>query len=87
VACGFVVLVLATCRDFRVDLCRFAGGAALGYLLERWGTTRECWTYWSGGTPPLVAVLAHGFAAIAFLRAVDVLAAPVSSGVESMVSE
>jgi hypothetical protein len=67
-----IAFVLSTCRDHRVDVCRFLGGAALGYLLERWGTTRQCWTYWSGGTPPLVAVLAHGFAAIAFLRVVDV---------------
>lgn len=66
-----VAVVLATAREHRVDVCRFIGGAALGYLLERWGTTRGCWIYASGGTPPPVAVLAHGFAAIAFLRAVD----------------
>jgi hypothetical protein len=67
-----IATVLVTRGDHRVDVCRFVAGAALGYLLERWGTTRACWTYWSGGTPPLVAVLAHGFAAIAFLRTVDV---------------
>jgi hypothetical protein len=73
--------VLVTCRDHRVDVCRFVAGAALGYLLERWGTSRGCWEYWSGGTPPVAAVLAHGFAAIAFLRVVDVLTRPrVRSG-------
>jgi hypothetical protein len=70
---GAVGLVLWTVRDHRRDACRFAAGAALGYLLERWGTTRECWTYWSGGTPPLTSVLAHGFATVAFLRVADVV--------------
>jgi hypothetical protein len=73
IAAAAIIAVLATCRDHRVDVCRFVAGAALGYPLERWGTSRGCWEYWSGGTPPLVAVLAHGFAAIAFLRVVDVL--------------
>ena len=66
-----VVLVTVTSTDHRLDLCRFVAGSLLGYLFERWGTSREAWTYWSGGTPPLVAVLAHGFASIAFLRCVD----------------
>lgn len=67
-----VVSVLVTKSDHRVDLCRFVAGSLLGYLFERWGTTRQAWTYVSGGTPPLAAVLAHGFASIAFLRCVDV---------------
>ena len=46
----------------------FAAGAGLGYFLERWGTTRECWTYYTLQTPPLFAVLAHGMAAVAFWR-------------------
>ena len=46
----------------------FAAGAGLGYFLEVWGTTRECWTYYTRETPPLFAVLAHGMAA-AFWRA------------------
>ena len=29
----------------------------LGALLEYWGTTRFCWTYWDQKTPPLPAVL------------------------------
>lgn len=47
----------------------FAAGAGLGYFLELWGTTRECWTYYTLQTPPLFAVLAHGMAAVAFWRA------------------
>jgi hypothetical protein len=46
----------------------FAAGAGLGYFLERWGTTRECWMYYTHQTPPLFAVLAHGLAAVAFWR-------------------
>jgi len=34
-----------------------------------WGTTRQCWTYYTRQTPPLFAVLAHGMAAVAFWRA------------------
>lgn len=44
-------------------------GMGLGYYLELWGTTRECWTYYTLETPPLFAVLAHGMAAVAFWRA------------------
>jgi hypothetical protein len=47
----------------------FIAGAGLGYFLERWGTTRECWTYYTRQTPPLFAVMAHGMAAVAFWRA------------------
>jgi hypothetical protein len=48
----------------------FIAGAGLGYFLEVWGTTRECWTYYTFQTPPLFAVLAHGMAAVAFWRSV-----------------
>ena len=51
----------------------FIAGAGLGYFLERWGTTRECWTYYTLQTPPLFAVLAHGLAAAAFWRAREVM--------------
>ena len=40
----------------------------MGYFLELWGTTRECWTYYTFQKPPLFAVLAHGMAAVAFWR-------------------
>jgi hypothetical protein len=63
------LLLILVPHDRRLALLTFAAGAALGYFLERWGTTRECWTYYTGQTPPLFAVLAHGMAAVAFWRA------------------
>ena len=63
------LLLMLTPNDRRLSLLTFAAGAGLGYFLERWGTTRECWTYFTGQTPPLFAVLAHGMAAVAFWRA------------------
>lgn len=53
----------------RLAILNFAAGTGLGYFLEVWGTTRECWTYYTYQTPPLFAVLAHGMAAVAFWRA------------------
>jgi hypothetical protein len=57
-----------TPRDERGTVLTFVAGAGLGYFLECWGTTRACWTYYTGATPPLFAVLAHGMAALAFWR-------------------
>ena len=62
------VILIATPTDHRRALLVFAAGAGLGYFLELWGTTRECWTYYTFQTPPLFAVLAHGMAAVAFWR-------------------
>jgi hypothetical protein len=62
------LLLMASPTDHRLAVLTFAAGAALGYFLERWGTTRLCWTYYTGQTPPLFAVLAHGMAAVAFWR-------------------
>jgi hypothetical protein len=62
------VLLIATPADRRRAVLVFAAGAGLGYFLELWGTTRECWTYYTFETPPLFAVLAHGMAAVAFWR-------------------
>jgi hypothetical protein len=69
VALILCALIILTPTDHRMALCVFAAGSALGYFLERWGTSRECWTYYTFETPPLFAVLAHGMAAVAFWRA------------------
>lgn len=63
------VLLILTPTDHRYALLTFIAGSGLGYTLELWGTTRECWTYYTHQTPPLFAVLAHGMAAVAFWRA------------------
>ncbi len=63
------LLIILTPTDHRLAVLTFAAGAGLGYFLERWGTTRQCWTYYTHQTPPLFAVLAHGLAAVAFWRA------------------
>jgi hypothetical protein len=63
------VLLTLTPTDHRFALLTFIAGVGLGYFLELWGTTRECWTYYTLQKPPLFAVLAHGMAAVAFWRA------------------
>jgi hypothetical protein len=66
---GLCILLVLTPTDHRFALLTFLAGSGLGYCLELWGTTRECWTYYTYQTPPLFAVLAHGMAAVAFWRA------------------
>jgi hypothetical protein len=66
---GLCILLILTPTDHRYALLTFITGSGLGYYLELWGTTRECWTYYTYQTPPLFAVLAHGMAAVAFWRA------------------
>jgi hypothetical protein len=63
------VLLILTPTNHRFALLTFIAGSGLGYYLEVWGTTRECWTYYTNQTPPFFAVLAHGMAAVAFWRA------------------
>jgi len=63
------VLLIVTPTDYRFALLTFIAGTGLGYFLELWGTTRQCWTYYTNETPPFFAVLAHGMAAVAFWRA------------------
>jgi hypothetical protein len=72
-------LMIVTQPDKRMAFLVFVAGSALGYFLERWGTTRECWTYYTNETPPVFAVFAHGMAAVAFWRTgllVKIAAAP-----------
>jgi len=66
---GLCILLILTPTDHRFALLTFIAGSGLGYYLELWGTTRECWIYYTHQTPPLFAVLAHGMAAVAFWRA------------------
>ena len=66
-------LLILSPTDYRWAVLTFLAGAGLGYFLELWGTTRECWTYYTRQTPPLFAVLAHGMASVAFWRAQLVL--------------
>jgi hypothetical protein len=73
-ACLLVGFLILTPVDHRSEVLIFVAGSALGYILEYWGTTRECWTYYTGQTPPLFAVLAHGMASVAFWRSWNVLA-------------
>lgn len=63
------VLLILTPTDHRFAFLTFIAGSGLGYYLELWGTTRQCWTYYTFQTPPLFAVLAHGMAAVVFWRA------------------
>lgn len=66
---GLCIMLILTPTDHRFALLTFIAGSGLGYFLELWGTTRQCWTYYTFETPPLFAVLAHGMAAVAFWRA------------------
>jgi hypothetical protein len=66
-----MVIVAARTRDPRRDMTLFVAGSVMGLFLEYWGTSRECWTYYTRQIPPPVAVFAHGFAAIAFARATE----------------
>lgn len=64
-----VALLTLTPTNHRYAVLTFLAGAGLGYYLELWGTTRQCWIYYTFQTPPFFAVLAHGMAAVAFWRA------------------
>lgn len=68
ILCVFLIL---TPVDEKAMLLTFIAGSGLGYFLELWGTTRYCWIYYTLQTPPFFAVLAHGMAAVAFWRVVQ----------------
>ncbi len=72
VAAGMIALTVFV-RKPRRDFLVFAAGSFLGIFLEYWGTSRGCWTYYTGEIPPTVAIVAHGFAAIAFSRGADLV--------------
>ena len=73
IAFVFMAVVLVWPGRTRQDVALFLAGAGLGIFLEYWGTSRYCWTYYTREIPPMEAVLAHGFAAVAFQRAADVV--------------
>jgi hypothetical protein len=63
-----MVGVLCTPGRTRQDVTLMLAGAGLGVFLEYWGTSRHCWNYYTAEIPPPAAVLAHGFASVAFQR-------------------
>ncbi|MFO0564730.1 MAG: hypothetical protein U0263_03660 [Polyangiaceae bacterium] len=71
VVIALMAFVTLACRNPRRDFLLFGAGSFLGIFLEYWGTSRQCWTYYTGEVPPAVAAVAHGFAAIAFARGAD----------------
>lgn len=73
VVIALMVGVTLTARDPRRDFVLFAAGSFFGIFLEYWGTSRQCWTYYTEQVPPPVAAVAHGFAALAFARGADAL--------------
>ncbi len=68
IAVFLTVFLVMTPTNHRTASLTFIAGVSLGYFLEKWGTTRLCWTYYTMATPPLFAVCAHGLAAVAFWR-------------------
>jgi hypothetical protein len=66
---GLMIAIVASGRSFRGDVVLFVSGSILGIFLEYWGTSRHCWNYYTGEIPPPIAVVAHGFASVAFARA------------------
>jgi len=85
-ALALCALLILTPTDHRLAVLTFVAGAGLGYFLELWGTTRECWTYYTRQTPPLFAVLAHGMAAVAFWRT-GLLVKPLQAKLIESISE
>ena len=69
---GIMIGVAISTKTPRRDVVLFVMGAILGYGLEYWGTSRQCWTYYTQQRPPCVTAFAHGFASIAFFRATAV---------------
>ncbi len=73
---GAFAIVIATFvmpGDRRQDVTLMLAGAGLGVFLEYWGTSRQCWIYYTHEVPPVFAVFAHGIAAISFQRGAVIL--------------
>ncbi|MEZ4241490.1 MAG: hypothetical protein R3F59_36140 [Myxococcota bacterium] len=68
-----MIAVLLVPGRTRQDVTLMLAGAGLGVFLEYWGTSRHCWNYYTGEIPPPAAVLAHGFASVAFQRVAAVV--------------
>jgi len=73
VVVAIMIVVTVSSTRCRRDFALFVAGSALGWLLEYWGTTRNCWNYYTLQTPPLVTAFAHGFASVAFARATEAM--------------
>jgi hypothetical protein len=62
------ILITISPTSHRTAVLTFVSAISLGYFLELWGTTRQCWTYYTEATTPLFTFLAHGMAAVAVWR-------------------
>jgi hypothetical protein len=66
------ILITISPTNHRTAVLTFVGAICLGYFLELWGTTRQCWTYYTEyTTTPLFTVLAHGMAAVSVWRVTE----------------
>lgn len=90
---SLTVLALISCAllmispsNYRFAVLTFLAGSALGLFLEIWGTTRQCWTYYTLQTPPVFAVFAHGLASLAFWRVGSIFKQLLKKHIPSVVS-
>ena len=65
------ILIIISPTNHRTAVLTFVGAISLGYFLELWGTTRECWAYYTDTTTPLFTILAHGMAAVSVWRVTE----------------
>ena len=67
---AFALIVISP-TNYRTAVLTFVAGTGLGYFLELWGTTRQCWTYYTEATTPVFTILAHGMAAVGVWRVTE----------------
>ncbi|MCE1254622.1 MAG: hypothetical protein LWX83_13865 [Anaerolineae bacterium] len=72
IALIFCAFLIMTPPRHRQIILVFIAGSGLGFFLELWGTTRQCWVYYTMETPPLFAIFAHGMAAVSFWRVLHI---------------